>query len=385
MSTFDIRIVGDESGITFFDNGRRIAKPFSYLVKTDPSTSKKRGEGVSHTVGRYPSDPDFFYVIVKGARKVVAVAVLAVFNLGLQHEWFAQPVGFQERQELACEWDGAFLPVLKIDGGRFPQVKQSRLQVKPEGSSLYYLVLPQPGVESAVEYEQQIFPFAGRNELVALLAGAEPGESPAAIPCQIQSMTRVTPNSSPDINAPFEKGTQLRCVSVGRRTTECVVVLLKVGGSDSLGAFPNPSGEGFQGVPAPMNRTGCKNVLAPFVGQEGFYLGVEGVGLVQGRVEPHFPRPLNCFRVIVSLKADEMANTGYLEVQPVNRAAPVDAGSFGSAHGAMSHFTVTLRQPVLLQYSRYLRGTGQRVMGFEPTTSSLARGLSVEGTVTGFV
>lgn len=127
------------------------------------------------------------------------------------------------------------------------------------------------------------------------------------------------------------------------------------------------------------------DVLAPFVRQESFNLGIERVGLVQGRVEPHFPRPLNCFRVIVSLEANEMADTRYLKVEPVDGAAPVDTGSFGSAHGPMSHFTVTLRQSVLLQYNAYSRGTDERVMGFEPTASSLARGLSVEGTVTGSV
>lgn len=160
----------------FFHDSDIVSEPLCDLVNADSGAGEQAGEGVSHDMGGDPAAVLRGHVVGVEALEVVAVdAAAALFFPGGEDVAGAGAVFFHPVAEFLRERNGALVSVLEADPGVLAEVQQAGAEVEPLGAGLDDLVLPQTGVEAAVEDEAEIVAWAGGKEVVAELGGAEVG------------------------------------------------------------------------------------------------------------------------------------------------------------------------------------------------------------------
>lgn len=160
----------------FFHDSDIVSEPLGDLVNADSGAGEQAGEGVSHDVGSDPAAVLRGHEIGEESIEVVAVdAAPAFFFPRGEDVAGAGDVFFHPVAEFLREGDGALVAVLEADPGVLAEVEQPGAEVEPLGAGLDDLVLPQTGVEAAIEDEAEVVAGAGGEEVVAELGGAEVG------------------------------------------------------------------------------------------------------------------------------------------------------------------------------------------------------------------
>ena len=268
-------------------------------------------------------------------------------------------------------------------------MKQSIVQIEPERARFDDLVLAQAGVKPAVEDKEQILTRAILDQHIALRLGAEiPHSSLRIVSCHLEPVTRVVPDHASGIDAPIKERAQDHGVAVGGGRAMFgqvkIVKVLHVPRRDMNGRqLSDVPRERFQDEPATV-RAGSRELPIPaFVRDKSLNLGVKRLGRNKRRMHANLRRAFPRFFELRGLKADKLADTVSLEVQPVNRTPKINASRDRILHGSECNVsTVTLCKRIISHIPAICVFHVERVRRIERPTSSLATKRSVEGIVT---
>lgn len=389
MRPLDIRVFGLQACVAAINHARIVAQPYANLEQRNTRAGEQGSERVAHRVGRYPFQFLLLGVLLERTGEVVSVAIPAVFHFRLEHERLAQPVDFQERKELGSERNRPFLAILEIHRGSFAEMEQSCVKIEPKRTGFDNLVLSQTGVEAAEQDEKQVVTlFALPNEFIALLVRTEVAHPRSHFLGHVQTVAGIAPANSRNINTPVEKGTQDAgvCVGGGNRVLALLSVVERLDARCSHvcgGNQADIAGERFQDKFTTVGAGGRELVLAPFIGKKSVNLSVKRAAWIQGGSGADRNGVSARLFVIARFQADEDSFAVPLIIQPVNRAAQIDTDRrlvthWRDCHKPLSHMSILdCGNPTAIS-----RLTGERVTRLELATSSLARKLPVEGTVT---
>lgn len=358
----NIWILWLQPGVAPIDHARIVAEPHADFVETDARAGEQAGERVAHCVRRDPGQSLCLAVLFEWPDKIVAVPIFAVLHFRSKHERFAQSVAFQKSVKCACHRDGSFFPILELHRWRSAQMNQSGVKIEPERARFDNLAFAQSGVKSAVLNKFQIVAFDRFYQAVAFLFGAEIShrDSPIFILGLIQSVAWILPTNARDMNTPVEKRAQNRGVGV-RGRCRVLFQMMVVKRLDARGGHVRSrnrlhvAGKRSQDEAATLGARSRELVLAPLVGEECSDLGLERDGRIEAWSDAHFTSSFNCLAEIGCFEADKMPDSATLKVQPINRAASVDAASFGMSHARLSRSPVTLGKKILWHIAAILR------------------------------
>lgn len=360
----DIGIFGFQPCVAAIDHARIVTEPDCDFVEAHPVAGQQAREGVAHGMDRYPGRALRFAVFFEGPGEIVAVAILAVLDLRLEHVGLAKTVCAQETLKLSCHRDGAFLAIFEIHRGGATQMNETGSQIEPERAGFDDLLLAKSGVKSAVENEAEVFASCSGDQVIALIFAAEISEGDAGvfIGCLVDSDARISSNGVGHVHAPLEKGSEDREVTVRGRggmlmkvhfVERLQVVGSHVGGRELVG----PTSERFQDESAAVSARDGEVVLSAFVSEERVNLCFEGVCGSKRGSNSDLGCPGDRLGIIAGFQADVVDFPAPRELQPIDFASPINAaaGSIPFHGGDCNLRTVTFVNLIFRNIAGILR------------------------------
>lgn len=370
----------------FLHHSHIVTHPDRHFENVHAARGANAGEGVPHGVGSYPFNALTFHVFAKRAAEIVTVTILAVLCLGMQHVGATQSVLAQESGEGRCEGQCALFSILEAHGWSFAQVQQACIQVEPFGNSLDNLATSQPGMKTAVENEAQIFAWTFVNQFLGQLWIAKVLPCFPIYPGDPDPGYWITPDNL-FVHTPAKKASDRNEIakSTGRgeagMTISVESLYVRTGNIGGSNLRIEPREEQVERVGLIPRGGAAENIHVPLVRDESLNQSRDLFSGIELREFLDFLSPLDCLRIIGGFEADKCSDFLMLAGKPVDVASYIYTAS-GFHSGDCRTFTVTLSNPKNRLKGLYASKTGERVTRFELATSSLARLLPVEGTVT---
>lgn len=371
----------------FLHNPNIVAHPNGYFVNVHARGREQASERVTHHMWSDPCAFHFLHMLSERTPKIVAVTVFAVLCLWMQHEGRAQTVVIaNEGQELSSQRDSALLAILKPHRGSLPQVEQSGLEIEPTRNRLDNLRTAQARVKPAKEDKSQILAVAFFNQFIAEQGITETLSRSLIHSGQLDSFDWTAPDDSL-LDAPFEKAAN------GHQITEGAGVRQASAGIpvETLYISRGDVGRGNSGIEAGeergervglvAGRGSAVNIHVPLVGNESLDQSLETVAGRQFRGVPNIIGSGDGFREIAGFEADEFADLGLLVGEPIDSPSEIDAASL-FAHEADVTLSASHFANLKSALPGFTESNGERVTRLELATSSLAKKLPDEGTVT---